>query len=487
MVFSLGSSRAQSSQVSSECSTNSLSSRNRRLRVEVVLPTMRELSRTPRHVEMRARLRASRSASASGSSLLGAVVPDNDTDHGQHQDNHGLSPASINSRLDIGGRDRHHIQGISSADLNFTVSRALMSHLYGGSPQSTFPKPSHSKLRDGVDDLAFINHNLNPYAPRRPGATGLLFVINPEWTGRMTKQLFICVKPTQWLYLGLYKFVPATPLTAVEFGQLHTKVRLEWVNYLIGIQWAREIIVRIALRDENGGKEPSVEDVAAICADKQKSKAYTDKKRVTVEQVMHAFLTGKERLCVSCLKCINYDSNWQRYLKEQSVLYVRVAKNKKTAAPRQPQEPDPEPVILGRPPRAREEKIIVKTPASLRRPPIESRQSQEVEARRELSDPRQVVNEFAVPRRVRPKPRSPGPPESPRAPTGRNQHVSNRGPSAPLESRQAPESEVWRELAGPSSVMNEFAAPRRSSRPLEPSRNSFKSSCTGSEPCTCCS
>lgn len=59
-------------------------------------------------------------------------------------------------------------------------------------------------------------------------------------------------------------------------------------------QWGRQFLIRIALRDENGGIEPPAHQVAAIFADRVASKSYADRRRVTEQQVMNAFLSGKE-------------------------------------------------------------------------------------------------------------------------------------------------------------------------------------------------
>lgn len=59
-------------------------------------------------------------------------------------------------------------------------------------------------------------------------------------------------------------------------------------------QWGRQFLIRIALRDESGGIEPPAHQVAAIFADRVASKSYADKHRVTEQQVMNAFLSGKE-------------------------------------------------------------------------------------------------------------------------------------------------------------------------------------------------
>ncbi|KAI0092875.1 hypothetical protein BDY19DRAFT_903609 [Irpex rosettiformis] len=219
---------------------------------------------------------------------------DVESDHEQHQHRSGLSTLAINSRLDVVGRGAYDIHNVQPVDLRTTVTRALMSHLYGGGQQTMFPNPSAHKLKRGFDNMAFINLHWNPYAPRRPGASGLFFVMNPPWTGEMTKRLFVQLGQSKWLYMGLYKFIPARPLDVAEFRQLEPKTRLAWANHLFEFRWGRQFLARIALRDENGGVEPSLEEITALCSDKTAIKAFIDRRRVTVEQVLNAFYTGKE-------------------------------------------------------------------------------------------------------------------------------------------------------------------------------------------------
>ena len=159
---------------------------------------------------------------------------DSASDHEQPHRGAGLSQATINSRLDVGGRNAHVIQGIERADIQATVTRALMGHLYGGGQQNMFPVPSPQKLKTGFDNMAYINLKWNPYAPRRPGTTGLFFVMNPLWTVEMTKRLFVQLGQSKWLYMGLYRFMPARPLSVEEFRQLKLEVSSLDIPFSLG-------------------------------------------------------------------------------------------------------------------------------------------------------------------------------------------------------------------------------------------------------------
>lgn len=145
----------------------------------------------------------------------------------------GLSLESINSRLDLVGREIFNIQGIQPADLHFTVSRILMGQLYGGGQQVMFPKPSPATRRDGIDNLGFIQRAFNPYAPQHPGAPGLFFFMNPLWHGEFNKRLFVRVSTSKWLYLGLYRFIPARPLSVAEFMRLEPEVTTSLLLFLV--------------------------------------------------------------------------------------------------------------------------------------------------------------------------------------------------------------------------------------------------------------
>lgn len=87
-----------------------------------------------------------------------------------------------------------------------------------------FPKISTSKVKDGVDNLAFLNLQFNPLAPRAAGAPGLFFVLNPAWRGEMRKRLFVRLAQLSWLYVGTYEFPPSKPLSVAEFRTLGSTV-----------------------------------------------------------------------------------------------------------------------------------------------------------------------------------------------------------------------------------------------------------------------
>ncbi|KAI0337356.1 hypothetical protein BDW22DRAFT_1364250 [Trametopsis cervina] len=232
--------------------------------------------------------------------------------------------ASLRDRLATAQCVAYTVEGITAPQLTATVTRRLMSQLYGGNEQRMFPMIAPGRVKDGIQNLGFINLDCNPYAPRRPGDAGLFFVLNPLWAVAITKRLFIQLGTARWLYLGLYDFIPAQPLTVAEFHQLSYKSRSTWASSILSRKWARPFVARIYLRAENEGAEPSMQEVMAICANTQAFK--TVKSLVTVQQILQAFTSGQERLCVSCLKCVEYDIEWKKHLIRQSALYVPKAK-----------------------------------------------------------------------------------------------------------------------------------------------------------------
>lgn len=95
------------------------------------------------------------------------------------------------------------------------VTRAFMSNVYGGSPQTAFPRPSADKIAEhGMNDFMFMNTDFQPQAPEVPGAPGLWF--NPNENGDIGKfRVFTKInmaKPNnKWLYVGQYDVRLANP------------------------------------------------------------------------------------------------------------------------------------------------------------------------------------------------------------------------------------------------------------------------------------
>ena len=134
-------------------------------------------------------------------------------------------PRSLTAeRLRLANCAEYHVPGLTAREASFTFDRAFISKLYGGNTQSMFPKISRTKVRDGIDNLAFLNPQYNPFAPRNVGHSGLFFVLNPEWRGEMTKRLFVRLDQSSWRHVGTYKFIPSRPLSVTEFRTLSSAV-----------------------------------------------------------------------------------------------------------------------------------------------------------------------------------------------------------------------------------------------------------------------
>ena len=120
-----------------------------------------------------------------------------------------------------------------------TFARMYFTLLYGGSSVSTFPKISEERVNvHGVDNLCFPNREYNPNAPVVPGDPGLFFTSRPNAFGSKswTSRVFIPWKTEDssqpWGYMGDYEFIPAQPLTAVDFISQTDAVSLESLDYI---------------------------------------------------------------------------------------------------------------------------------------------------------------------------------------------------------------------------------------------------------------
>ena len=121
------------------------------------------------------------------------------------------------------------------------MTRQQLSYEYGGSPQDTFPRPRAELLaRHGRAHFMCINFLWNPHAPARPGTGGLFFghVLWPDDPYRNgffqdVQTVFVRLRSGAWQYIGEYEMSHRTPLSAVQFQVLHSKVSAGSVVLLV--------------------------------------------------------------------------------------------------------------------------------------------------------------------------------------------------------------------------------------------------------------
>ncbi len=105
-----------------------------------------------------------------------------------------------------------------------TFSRQLISSIYGGNVQQTFPVPSAKFLaQHGIDDFMCLNYVMHPNAPELVGAPGFYCSSgsgDPQakrapWTKPM--RLILQLGPSRWQYYGQYQIVPSDALSPQEW------------------------------------------------------------------------------------------------------------------------------------------------------------------------------------------------------------------------------------------------------------------------------
>ncbi|KAF5391018.1 hypothetical protein D9757_004022 [Collybiopsis confluens] len=188
-----------------------------------------------------------------------------------------------------------------------TFSREFISSIFGGNMQRMCPSIGKKHLaRHGRPNWMFTNNCMyQPNAPNEPGGPGLVYRSTPFAPSNgqdetIVRHLFICIKPSEWLYAGDYKWVRAEPLTQAEF-------KSAWIKVLHTEGWGARVRAMIRLR-RRLNREPTEGEIETALEGKNR---YED---VTVEMIEKAFRAGKQRLGISVLKCVGDDETLQRAL-----------------------------------------------------------------------------------------------------------------------------------------------------------------------------
>ncbi|KZT23207.1 hypothetical protein NEOLEDRAFT_1136835 [Neolentinus lepideus HHB14362 ss-1] len=234
------------------------------------------------------------------------------------EDTPRLSKDSVSARLALINYAVHIIE-LDESIRNTTVSRHFMTNYYGGNTQSTFPDIARSRSdQHGLTDFMYVNLNLNPYAPKVPGDSGLWF--NPgvagdniEWPGIW--RVFVRLASSKWLYVGQYKMIPAPPLTIDEWKSQSEAMKRGWAEKLHHGDWARGIRAVIWLW-QTRGRKPTEEETDDALASKDK---YAN---VSEGDIRRAFDEGQIVFCVWCMKCISYAEDFQRYIAREYAHWV---------------------------------------------------------------------------------------------------------------------------------------------------------------------
>lgn len=122
-----------------------------------------------------------------------------------------------------------------------------------------------------------------------------------------------------------------------------SKVRKAWSEQILEMDWGVAIRVRVYWRQSHEG-EPTEEEMEEMCSDRNFYQSI--KSNLTWEDISNAYATGQEvrksplaylacfivlqQLGVWCMKCVGYDTEFQRFLVENVGSYVPPSRKKKS-------------------------------------------------------------------------------------------------------------------------------------------------------------
>ncbi|VDC07145.1 unnamed protein product [Peniophora sp. CBMAI 1063] len=229
------------------------------------------------------------------------------------------------------------------------VSRAYISHYFGGNRQLVHPPVSKEKYDNpgaGLNDFMFLDLENHPSAPTRPGQHGIWhenavceyrdLTIDPAVADFMEiKLLKETRKPSttapvntsgiyrvhvggyagtnkrKWRYAGQYELPVAVPLTPEELNDHPEKFISGWVNWFQKKSWSLDIRFRVKYR-RIYGREPSEEEETHLLALVKAKLVSASDWDVSADWIREDLNSGVERLDVHVMKCVDYDADYQR-------------------------------------------------------------------------------------------------------------------------------------------------------------------------------
>ncbi|KAJ6610624.1 hypothetical protein B0H10DRAFT_2059689 [Mycena sp. CBHHK59/15] len=237
-----------------------------------------------------------------------------------------MSLESVIYRLNAIGLDPFPIS-LSNNIKRATVTRDWISKYYGGSPQGSSPPINRRKFKHGMS-FRFFDFDFNPNLPRNPGDPGLVYFglrKAYEWP-KTGEHVFVRFAVNKWRYVGQYKISVAQSLTADEWKQQSSAVRVhasdhfsqtqrnqfknQWCTTIVnggGGRYSRAVRINIDLNRRLGR--------APTAAEKDKAMKSSEKfMNLTPEQIDAGFARGQGSIAVWTMKCIGYNAAFQREL-----------------------------------------------------------------------------------------------------------------------------------------------------------------------------
>jgi len=241
---------------------------------------------------------------------------------------------SNQSNVDIRSK---YLEGIPTFNINTgstiaCATRDFLSQTYGGHTQQLIAHMNRSRTKE--HPAIFPDPDYNSYLPTRRGVPGLVFTGRRDVLQYNNWRLF--VKSSKRLdghivqeYLGQYDTSELGDLTPAEFRNQSQKVQNKLAGAVLTKTWREYKTMRARIFFRKCGKLPS--DKAAI--EKVIAKEintpckYGD--RLSVRDVLDAFLRGDEVFQVILLKCIGYDYDFARDIAEEYPNFDHTSKSEK--------------------------------------------------------------------------------------------------------------------------------------------------------------
>ncbi|KAJ3571098.1 hypothetical protein NP233_g3975 [Leucocoprinus birnbaumii] len=213
---------------------------------------------------------------------------------------------------------------------DFDVPRDLISSLYGGNTQETFPAIAERfRKKHGIDHFMYPNLDYNPACPRNPGAPGLFFMTKPEHEDSSKREklkerfhrVISRLATNKWLYMGEYMLTEVADLTVSEWEEQSSAFKKTWSREICCKNYGRKVLKRMAARKRFGCMDPEQDQIFAV-------EDSGEWKKFSPDDVETAFAKGEETFQIWRMVCIGYDAGFQQRLYDESVKKSKEANQK---------------------------------------------------------------------------------------------------------------------------------------------------------------
>ncbi|KAK7034010.1 hypothetical protein VNI00_012440 [Paramarasmius palmivorus] len=224
--------------------------------------------------------------------------------------------------------------GVSREEELVTASRQTWSDLFGGKNQGMLTKARAEKQPDEkYRNFMFINREHNPDAPWYPGGGGLLLRragMHADEIDGKNHLVVTQIKTNQWRLMGLAQVTMLNELSPEEWKGLSPECKDTWISTTLSKRTgaALEIRARITLGKQVDG-EPTDGEVVRAIRNAQGTPKFSD---VTRRDIEEAFDSGRARLSVFAIQCIEYPIDIQKQIIRKTGAQVGVHASTRTSA-----------------------------------------------------------------------------------------------------------------------------------------------------------